>query len=179
MSECLIWIDLEMTGLDAERDTIIEIATIVTDSELEVLAEGPVFAIHQSEEILSGMDEWNTTHHGASGLLDRVRASKVTLAEAESETLAFLKEHTKAGKSPLCGNSIYQDRLFLQRYMKELEGYFHYRNIDVSSIKELVKRWYPSEKHAPAKKNTHRALDDIRESIQELQYYRNAVFVES
>lgn len=173
----LIWIDLEMTGLDPDVHTVIEIATIVTDSELTVLAEGPTLAIRQPESELQKMDEWNTQHHGESGLIERVRRSHADLAEAESLTLAFLQLHTGPRTAPLCGNSIYQDRLFLRRHMPSLEQHFHYRNVDVSSIKELVRRWYPESVQAPAKVNSHRALDDIRESIAELAYYRQRVFV--
>ncbi len=174
----LVWIDCEMTGLIPEEDTILEIATIVTDSQLNVLAEGPVLAIHQPEEILTNMDEWNTTHHTESGLLDRVRQSTVTLAEAEAQTLAFLKEHTFPRTAPLCGNSIAQDKMFLRLYMPAIIEHLHYRMIDVSSIKELVRRWFPEPMHAPAKRNAHLALDDIRESIEELQYYRTNIFRE-
>ncbi len=173
----LIWIDLEMTGLSPEEDTIIEIATIVTDEQLNVIAEGPTIAIHQPPERLKSMDQWNTEHHTSSGLLERVHHSVIDLAEAERMTLAFLRKYTARRKCPLCGNSIGQDRAFLRRYMPKLESYFHYRNIDVSSIKELVKRWYPPEMHAPQKKNAHLALDDIRESIEELRFYRNNIFV--
>lgn len=172
----LVWIDLEMTGLSPENDTIIEIATLVTDSDLNIVAEGPVLAVHQSDSVLSAMDEWNTKHHGESGLLDRVRASSESLDSASEKTLTFLKEHTEKKSSPLCGNSIHQDRMFLRNYMPNLNEHFHYRNIDVSSIKELVRRWYSSENQAPKKKNIHRALDDIRESIEELKFYRKNVF---
>jgi oligoribonuclease len=168
----LIWIDLEMTGLDPETDRIIEIATIVTDSELNTIAEGPVMAIHRGDELLSGMDEWNTTHHGDSGLTKRVRESKVGVREAELQTLAFLREHVDAGVSPICGNSIGQDRRFLVSEMKELEAYFHYRNLDVSTLKELVRRWRPDLMDGFVKKGVHLALEDIRESIGELRYYR-------
>lgn len=175
--EALVWIDLEMSGLNVDIETILEIATIVTNSELEVIAEGPVFAIHAPEAILEQMDDWNREHHSASGLLGRVRSSGITLEQAQEETLAFLEEYTLPKKSPLCGNSIHQDRLFLRSYMPELESYFHYRNIDVSSIKELVKRWYPKDYHAPPKDGSHRALNDIRESIDELRFYRRNIFV--
>lgn len=168
----LIWIDLEMTGLDPERDHIIEMATIVTDSDLNVLAEGPVIAVHQSDEILAGMDEWNTRTHGESGLVKRVRESRIGVAEAEAMTLAFLQQWVPRGKSPICGNSIGQDRRFLVRYMPELEGYFHYRNLDVSTLKELAARWAPAVKDSFVKAGTHQALDDIRESIAELRHYR-------
>ena len=174
----LIWLDLEMTGLYPERDSILEIATIVTNSELEVVAEGPVFAIHQPESLLAGMDEWNTEHHTASGLVERVRNSSISMANAETQTLAFLKQHTYSRKSPMCGNSIGQDRRFLRKYMPTLAAHFHYRNIDVSSIKELVRRWYPDSMQAPTKRNEHLALADIRESIEELRYYRTHIFVQ-
>jgi oligoribonuclease len=172
----LIWIDLEMTGLDPERDHIIEIATIVTDSELNTLAEGPVLAVHQSDEVLAGMDEWNTSHHGSSGLTDRVRQSKVSVRDAELQTIAFLGEYVDPGKSPICGNSIGQDRHFLVKEMQELEAYFHYRNLDVSTLKELVRRWRPELLDGFSKQGSHLALDDTRESIEELRYYRE-VFI--
>jgi oligoribonuclease len=172
----LIWIDLEMTGLDPERDHIIEIATIVTDSQLNTLAEGPVLAVHQSDEVLAGMDEWNTSHHGSSGLTDRVRQSKVSVRDAELQTIAFLREHVDPGKSPICGNSIGQDRRFLVKEMQELEAYFHYRNLDVSTLKELVRRWRPELLDGFSKQGSHLALDDTRESIEELRYYRE-VFI--
>ncbi len=169
----LIWIDLEMTGLDPQRDRIIEIATIVTDSGLDILARGPVLAIHQPDTVLAGMDEWNTSHHTASGLVERVRASTVSEAEAEQSTLAFLRQWVPAGASPMCGNSICQDRRFLARIMPGLEGYFHYRNLDVSSLKELALRWAPAVAEGFSKKNSHLALEDIQESIEELRYYRS------
>ncbi len=172
----LIWVDLEMTGLDPDADTVIEIATIVTDSELNTLAEGPVIAIQTAEERLLAMDEWNTEHHGASGLLDRVRSSTHSLLDAERQTIEFLSPWVPAGKSPMCGNSICQDRRFMVRTMPGLEAYFHYRNVDVSTIKELVRRWSPDFANSFRKKNTHLALDDIRESIGELQHYRKHVF---
>ena len=168
----LIWIDLEMTGLDPEKDLIIEMATIVTDGELNVLAEGPVIAVHQSDEALAGMDEWNTRTHGESGLTQRVRDSKVGSAEAEAQTLAFLEQWVPKGASPICGNSIAQDRRFLYRYMPDLEAYFHYRYLDVTTLKILADRWAPQLKEGFQKKGTHQALDDIRESIAELKYYR-------
>ena len=168
----LVWIDLEMTGLDPLRDHVIEIATIVTDSGLNVLAEGPVIAIHQPESVLAGLDEWNRNTHGASGLLDRVRASTVTAADAEARTLAFLEQHAEAGSSPMCGNSICQDRRFLAREMPVLESFFHYRNLDVSTVKELARRWAPYVLAGVQKSSTHAALDDVRESIEELAHYR-------
>lgn len=169
----LIWIDLEMTGLDPDRDVIIEMATIVTDSDLNTLAEGPVIAIHQPEEILAGMDEWNTRQHGQSGLTQRVWESTVSMAEAEAQTLAFLEQWVPKRSSPICGNSICQDRRFLYRHMPRLEGYFHYRNLDVSTLKELAARWAPQVRESFKKGNTHLALDDIRESIAELRHYRD------
>ena len=169
----LIWIDLEMTGLDPDRDVIIEMATIVTDSDLNTLAEGPVIAIHQPEEILAGMDEWNTRQHGQSGLTQRVRESTVSMAEAEAQTLAFLEQWVPKRSSPICGNSICQDRRFLYRHMPRLEGYFHYRNLDVYTLKELAARWAPQVRESFKKGNTHLALDDIRESIAELRHYRD------
>ncbi|EIU7200370.1 oligoribonuclease [Pseudomonas aeruginosa] len=169
----LIWIDLEMTGLDPDRDVIIEMATIVTDSDLNTLAEGPVIAIHQPEEILAGMGEWNTRQHGQSGLTQRVRESTVSMAEAEAQTLAFLEQWVPKRSSPICGNSICQDRRFLYRHMPRLEGYFHYRNLDVSTLKELAARWAPQVRESFKKGNTHLALDDIRESIAELRHYRD------
>jgi oligoribonuclease len=175
-SQNLIWIDLEMTGLDTQTDHIIEIATVVTDKELNILAEGPVLAIYQSDETLARMDDWNKKHHGESGLVDRVRESRIVESEAEKLTLAFLQQWAPAGASPMCGNSICQDRRFLARWMPELEAYFHYRNLDVSTLKELAGRWAPHLKEGFRKKNSHRALDDIRESIGELQYYRKHLF---
>ncbi len=171
-NNALIWIDLEMTGLEPDTDRIIEVATIVTDAELNVLAEGPVLAVHQSDEVLAGMDEWNTRTHGKTGLTDRVKASTLTESEAEQQTIAFLEQYVPKGKSPMCGNSICQDRRFLVRTMPELEAWFHYRNLDVSSFKEVIKRWRPKLLNGFSKQNTHKALDDIRESIEELKYYR-------
>jgi oligoribonuclease len=168
----LIWIDLEMTGLDTDNDHIIEIATVVTDSNLNTIAEGPVIAVHQSDAVLGGMDEWNTRQHGQSGLTERVRNSAFDLRAAELQTLEFLRKHVPAGKSPMCGNSICQDRRFLAREMRELEAFFHYRNLDVSTLKELVKRWRPDLAGGLKKAATHLAMDDIRESIAELAYYR-------
>jgi len=171
----LVWMDLEMTGLEPDHDTIIEIATIITDGELNVLAEGPNIVIHQPDEALEAMDEWNTTHHGESGLTAKVRASQVSMAEAEQLTLDFIRRYVPEGSSPLCGNSIHQDRRFLVRHMQKLEGYVHYRNIDVSTIKELARRWYPEDK-APIKQAEHQALSDVRESINELIWYRTHLF---
>ena len=172
----LIWIDLEMTGLDTMNDVIIEIATIVTDKDLNVLAEGPVIAIHQSDEILNGMDEWNTNQHGKSGLIARVKASDHDEARAEAETLAFLRQYVPERASPMAGNSICQDRRFLARCMPNLEAYFHYRNLDVSTIKELARRWAPEVAKGFFKESSHLALDDIRDSIAELKYYREQLF---
>jgi len=172
----LIWIDLEMTGLDTRHDAIIEIATVVTDSELNTVAEGPMLAIHQSDEILDAMDEWNTRQHGKSGLTERVRNSTLTEAEAERQTIEFLRQYVPANTSPMCGNSICQDRRFLARCMPELEAFFHYRNLDVSSIKELARRWAPEIMKGISKQSTHLALDDIRDSINELRYYREHLF---
>jgi oligoribonuclease len=168
----LIWLDLEMTGLDPSKDRILEVATVVTDQALQVLAEGPVIAVRQPEEVLAAMDDWNCTHHGASGLLDRVRVSPFDEAAAEERTLAFLAEHVSAGASPLCGNSICQDRRFLARFMPRLEAYCHYRNLDVSTLKILAQRWAPEVADAFKKSSKHQALDDIRESIAELRHYR-------
>lgn len=168
----LIWIDLEMTGLDTQNDSIIEIATVVTDAQLNILAEGPVIAIHQADEILNAMDEWNTKQHAKSGLTKRVKESKVAEAEAEKLTIEFLQNYVPKGKSPMCGNSICQDRRFMARCMPELEAYFHYRNLDVSTLKELVTRWAPETGKGLTKNNNHLALDDIKDSIEELKYYR-------
>ncbi|MGB1561333.1 MAG: oligoribonuclease [Sinimarinibacterium flocculans] len=168
----LIWIDLEMTGLIPERHRIIEIATVVTDSQLNVLAEGPVLAIHQPEAELSAMDEWNTRQHGGSGLTQRVRESAVDEAAAERQTLAFLAKWVPAGASPMCGNSICQDRRFLARWMPLLERHFHYRNLDVSTLKELCQRWAPEVARGFSKNSSHLALEDIRDSIAELVHYR-------
>ena len=172
----LIWIDLEMTGLSPERDVIIEIATVVTDAQLQVLAEGPVIAIHQSDAILAGMDEWNTRQHGGSGLVDRVRASTHDHAAAEADTLAFLAQWVPAGASPMCGNSICQDRRFMARHMPALERWFHYRNLDVSTLKELARRWAPQVSAGFSKNAAHLALADVHDSIRELAYYREHLF---
>ena len=172
----LVWIDLEMTGLDTFEDEIIEIATVVTDSQLELVAEGPVLAIHQPDEVLDGMDEWNTRQHGKSGLTQRVRDSKLTTQDAERLTLDFLGQHVDAGVSPMCGNSICQDRRFMARLMPQLEEFFHYRNLDVSTLKELGRRWAPQLTAGFQKDSSHLAMDDIRDSIKELQYYREHLF---
>jgi oligoribonuclease len=171
----LIWIDLEMTGLNPDTDYIIEIATVITNANLEILAEGPVIAIHVDDVILNNMDEWNTTQHGKSGLIDRVKSSQYTNKQAEKLTLEFLQEYVPANISPMCGNSICQDRRFLHRIMPDLEVYFHYRNLDVSSFKELVKRW-ASVKPQFLKNSSHLALNDIKDSIEELQFYRDNYF---
>lgn len=168
----LIWIDLEMTGLDTEQDRIIELATVVTDKDLTVRAEGPVFAIRQSAERLARMDDWNVNQHGKSGLLERVKTSQVDERAAETATLSFLRDHVEAGQSPMCGNSVCQDRRFMARSMPELEAYFHYRNLDVSTLKELARRWAPEVAKGFSKDSSHRALDDIHDSIAELRYYR-------
>ena len=170
--ENLIWIDLEMTGLDTVNDTIIEIATLVTDKHLNILAEGPILAIRQPESVMSAMDEWNRRTHGENGLTARVLASDIDMRTAERETIAFLQGHAVAGKSPMCGNSICQDRRFMARLMPELERFFHYRNLDVSTIKELVRRWQPDLMQGLRKNANHQAMDDIRASVAELSYYR-------
>jgi len=172
----LIWIDLEMTGLIPEKDVIIEIATVVTDADLNVLAEGPSIAIHQSGEFLAGMDEWNTEHHTNSGLVKRVKESDVSTKQAEIQTLNFLQQHVNSGASPMCGNSICQDRRFLYNYMPELEKFFHYRHIDVTSLKELVARWKPEVAMQYSKESAHLALSDVYDSIDELKHYRS-VFI--
>ena len=172
MADRLIWIDLEMTGLDPEHERIIEVATIVTDSDLNVIEQGPVIAVHQPDELLESMDEWNTRTHTGSGLVKRVRESAVNTAQAEQMTLEFLRQYVEAGVSPMCGNSVHQDRRFLNSEMPELASFFHYRNLDVSTLKELARRWKPSILGGFKKKATHQALDDIQESIAELAYYR-------
>ncbi|MDY7115655.1 oligoribonuclease [Halomonas sp. SSL-5] len=168
----LVWIDLEMTGLDPEKERIIEVATLVTDAELNVVAEGPVIAVKQPDDLLEAMDEWCTKTHGESGLTARVQASDIDTAEAERRTLEFLREHVDAGVSPMCGNSVHQDRRFLEREMPELLAFFHYRNLDVSTLKELAKRWNPGAMAGFKKRNVHLAMDDIKESIAELAHYR-------
>ncbi|MFZ5697483.1 MAG: oligoribonuclease [Pseudomonadota bacterium] len=172
----LIWIDLEMTGLNPDTDLIIEIATIVTDPHLNILAEGPVFAIHQKDTVLNAMDEWNTRQHGQSGLVDRIKRSTTNEAKAEAATIEFLRMYVDAGSSPMCGNSICQDRRFLWRHMPKLEAFFHYRNLDVSSIKELAVRWYPELVKGIRKNSSHLALEDVRDSINELRFYRESFF---
>ena len=172
----LVWVDLEMSGLNPDTCTILEIATIITDVELNIVAEGPVLAVHQPDAVLDAMDDWNREHHGASGLTDRVRASQHGMAAAEHETLEFVRRFCPERSSPLCGNSIHHDRRFLAKYMPRFDAYLHYRNIDVSTIKELVRRWYPDGPPPPDKKHAHLALDDIRESIEELRFYRQHYF---
>ncbi|MCE9681187.1 oligoribonuclease [Halomonas alkalisoli] len=171
--DLLVWIDLEMTGLDPERERIIEVATLITDGDLNLIAEGPVLAVHQPEALLGAMDEWNQKTHGESGLVARVKESTIDTAEAQRQTLDFLKAHVAPGSSPMCGNSVHQDRRFLEREMPELLDFFHYRNLDVSTLKELAKRWNPGALAGFHKRNTHQALDDIRESLAELAHYRN------
>lgn len=168
----LIWVDMEMTGLDPDRDAVLEIATIVTDSDLNTLAEGPVIAVHQSAAKLNGMDEWNTTHHTRSGLVDRVKASAHDEHRTARETIDFLQQWVPAGASPMCGNTICQDRRFMARHLPQLEAFFHYRNLDVSTLKILMQRWRPELEAGFVKTGTHLALDDIRESINEMRYYR-------
>ena len=179
-TDVLVWLDMEMTGLDAERERVIEIATILTDGQLTEIAVGPELVIHQPDEILAAMDDWNKTHHGGSGLIDRVKSSTVSEADAEAQTIAFINQHVAAKERPvLAGNSIHQDRRFIRRYMPALEKRLHYRMVDVSTIKELGRRWFPQvlAKQLP-KKETHRALDDIRESIDELRFYKQHVFIQ-
>jgi len=171
----LIWIDMEMTGLVPDADRVIEIALVVTNSQLEVVAEGPVLVVHQPDEVLDAMDQWNRSTHGKSGLIDRIKASSTTEAQAEDQALAFLREHVPAGVSPMCGNSVCQDRRFMARWLPRLEAHFHYRNLDVSTLKELVKRWKPEVAKGMVKHNKHEALADILESIEELKYYRRTV----
>lgn len=171
-SQRLIWIDLEMTGLDPNRERIIEVATLVTDADLNVVAEGPVLAVHQPDGLLEAMDDWNRKTHGESGLVKRVKESRIDTAEAERRTLAFLREHVAPNSSPMCGNSVHQDRRFLEREMPELLAFFHYRNLDVSTLKELARRWNPGALAGFQKRNVHLAMDDIKESIAELAHYR-------
>lgn len=173
----LIWIDLEMSGLNPDTDVLLEIATLVTDAHLNIVAEGPVFAIHQPDRILNHMDEWNTQQHGISGLAERVRNSRISVEQAETATLEFLQQYVPAGASPMCGNSICQDRRFLWRYMPKLEAYFFYRHLDVSTLKELCKRWYPEFADGFSKKSKHLAMSDIYDSIEELKYYRNKIML--
>jgi oligoribonuclease len=174
----IVWMDMEMSGLDPETERILEVATLVTDGELNVVAEGLSLVLHQPEELLVAMDEWNTTHHAQSGLTERVRESTLDESQVSAALLEFLGKHTERKKAPLAGNSIHQDRRFLARYMPEVEDWFHYRNVDVSTIKELAQRWYPAHYNArPAKKGIHRAMDDLLESIEELRYYRKTVFL--
>lgn len=172
----LVWIDMEMTGLDPEVDVILEIASLVTDNDLNVIAEGPVLAVHQEEAVLARMDDWNVEHHTESGLVERVRRSPVSVTEAEALTLGFVQRHAEKHSAPLCGNTVWQDRRFLKRYMHSLEDWLHYRIVDVSTVKELARRWKPELVDRFKKRNTHRALDDIRESVAELRYYRDAFF---
>ncbi|MFT6834683.1 MAG: oligoribonuclease [Francisellaceae bacterium] len=172
----LVWLDLEMTGLEVESDTIIEIASIVTDSELNVIAEGPSLAIHQSDEVLSNMNKWCIKTHGKSGLTQRVKDSKISMAQAEFQTLEFIKKYINENTSPLCGNSIWQDRKFLTKYMPTFESYFHYRLLDVSTLKILSSHWYPEVYSGVSKDSKHLAMDDIKDSIEELKYYRKHIF---
>lgn len=176
----LIWIDLEMTGLELRVDTILEISTIITDNLLEVIAKGPTFVIHQSNEVLDAMDDWNKKHHGASGLIDAVRASTIDIKQAEERTLEFIKQHVVKNMAPLCGNSVWQDRIFLAKYMPNLETYLNYRIIDVSSVKEVIRRWYPNNSNALFKKpDNHRAEEDIIYSVAELKHYKTHFFVQN
>lgn len=172
-SDLLVWIDLEMTGLDPNKERIIEVATLITDADLNVVAEGPVIAVKQSDSLLASMDDWNQKTHGESGLVARIKASNVDTASAEQQTLEFLRQYVTPGSSPMCGNSIHQDRRFLEREMPALWSFFHYRNLDVSSVKELAKRWNPGALAGFSKRNVHLAMDDIKESIAELAHYRN------
>ncbi|MES2771285.1 MAG: oligoribonuclease [Pseudomonadota bacterium] len=175
-SNCLVWLDMEMTGLDPERDRIIEMAMVVTDNELAIIAESPVWVVHQSDALLAGMDEWNQKMHGRSGLIDRVKASTLDEAAVAEAALAFVQEHVAQSISPMCGNSIGQDRRFMVRYMPQLEAWFHYRNLDVSTLKELCRRWSPEIAKGFAKQGKHTAMADIHESIEELKYYRTHLF---
>jgi oligoribonuclease len=174
----IVWMDMEMSGLDPDNDRILEVAVLVTDGELDVIAEGPNLIVHQPDEVLNAMDEWNTRHHGQSGLTQRVRESMVDESQVSAALLEFLAEHTEKKKAPLAGNSIHQDRRFVARYLPEVEEWLHYRNVDVSTIKELAQRWYPKQYSGrPAKKGSHRAMDDLMESIDELKYYRKTLFL--
>ena len=174
----IVWMDMEMSGLDPDKDRILEVAVLITNGELEVVAEGPNLILHQPDEVLEAMDEWNTSHHGQSGLTKRVQESTIDEAQASAAILDFLGEHTQKRKAPLAGNSIHQDRRFVARYLPEVEQWLHYRNVDVSTIKELAQRWYPTQYSGrPTKKGSHRAMDDLLESIEELRYYRNALFI--
>ncbi|MFH0861478.1 MAG: oligoribonuclease [Candidatus Altiarchaeota archaeon] len=175
-NDALVWVDMEFSGLDFDKDVILEIATVVTDSNLDLIAEGPAIAIHQEEPVLYGMDEWNTKHHGESGLVERVIRSRQTHESAEQKTLKFLSDHCEPNLSPLCGNSVHQDRWFMRRHMPTLEAFFHYRNIDVSSLKELSRRWFPNLPEFK-KAGTHNAAKDIMESIEELRHYRREIFI--
>jgi oligoribonuclease len=172
----LVWMDMEMSGLDPKSCGILEIATLITDKDLNLIAQGPVLTIHQPDSLLDAMDSWNKEHHAKSGLLEAVKKSSLTLAEAEQQTLNFVSSHCVPKTSPLCGNTIYQDRRFLFEYMRKLEDFFHYRLIDVSTVKELVKRWYGPEFQAPQKKQNHKAMEDIMETVEELKFYRRMVF---
>lgn len=174
--QTLIWIDMEMTGLEPEQDRIIEVATLITDSDLNVLAEGPVLAVHQNDDVLEGMDEWNQRTHGESGLVERVRKSQLNEADVEAQTIAFLQRYAERGSSPMCGNSVHQDRRFMVKYMPSLADFFHYRNLDVSTVKELAKRWRPDVASSYKKQSTHQAMDDIRDSVNELKHYREHFF---
>ncbi len=173
----LIWVDMEMTGLNPDTDRIIEVALVITDSQLNTLAEGPVLVVHQSDAILDGMDKWNKSTHAKSGLIDKIKASRLTETDVEAQMIAFLKQHVPSGVSPMCGNSICQDRRFMARSMPQLEAYFHYRNLDVSTLKELVKRWKPEIASGFSKDSKHEALSDIYDSINELKYYRQHFIV--
>ncbi len=174
----IVWMDMEMSGLEPETDRILEVAVLVTDADLNVVAEGPNLVLHQPDEVLEAMDEWNTTHHGQSGLIKRVRASTIDESQTSEALLAFFAEHTKKKKAPLAGNSIHQDRRFVARYLPDVEDWLHYRNVDVSTLKELARRWYPKRYGArPTKKGSHRAMDDLMESLEELKYYRKALFL--
>lgn len=168
----LAWLDMEMTGLDADKERIIEVAMIITDSDLNVLAQSPILVVHQSDELLAAMDEWNTATHTRTGLVDRVKASALSEADVEAQMLAFMQQYVPEKTSPMCGNSVHQDRRFMQKYMPKLEAYFHYRNLDVSTLKELAKRWHPEVAKGVVKKGAHQALADIEESIEEMRYYR-------